>query len=480
MADKSFYRSSSGSSGSGHSSSSLKSERGHSSGSGRKDKSFNISFNEGSDLVHSDDYFSNGYQPKYISGTLGPAGSKTVSSPLYATGLKVANTAFAGSKNMAGSSMDEQNVWADNAGNFYIWVGNDGQKNKNNSYGYYLQLSANDMISLTNGLYPGSAAQQFMQDVMGDRAPKNKMSIDFSKVDSGYYSGSTYMTQNTLADLLKKSEEPEKDHASTTGSSSANSPTSSPNVQDPLIDRLMNRINELEDAMKPRVIPAEEMAAQYDIADKYNIKYWEDLYNEATNNYYDAAVNEQEKLRTDYAYNNALYTDDIIKDYLKSYQNAAPTAASRGAMAANALSADAIQGSINANNDQGMLGSVNQLEQDRLAELAKNPSEALTTYQNLGSYLMNLSSDHNKADVTNYVNELSNLATRYAADRTVSQANAQAAASKYSGLANAAQTNAQTAANNFANTYQQQLYDMYKNYTNRNDTAYLNSLGIKN
>lgn len=405
-------------------------------------------------------YFSNGYQPDNINGN-----------KLTKTGSTIGQSPLAGSVNMNGSSMSNQAIWKTDNGNLYIWVGSDGKitskSDKMTRYGYYQQVGSKGM--LWDNLSPVDFSnEKYVNAFVKSNAlmESNQPNI-WNKVETGK---GTPALDNAL----------NNNNGGGGGGTSAPATSSAPATRDPLIDKLFDRINELEEAMKPKVKTAEEMAEQYDIADKYNVDYWENLYNEATNNYYDSAINEQEKLRTDYAYNNALYTDDIIKDYLKSYQNAAPTAASRGAMAANALSADSLQGAVNSNNDWGMLGSVNQLEQDRKAELARNPSEALSTYQNLGSYLMGLSSDHNQQDVTNYVNELANIATRYAADRTVSQANAQAAASRYSGLAGAAQTNAGTVASGFANNYQQQLYKLYNSYLGRSNTAYLNAFGITN
>lgn len=396
-------------------------------------------------------YFSNGYQPNRISGQKLSKSGKTIKD----TGLK-------GSKNMNGSLMDNQAIWTTPSGLMYIWVGADGKSTYNDLdgsdvYGYY-QLVGED-----GKLYD------------------NLSSVDFSGADyAGQFASSPWHeSQANLWERPTVTETPKKPTSNTGGGT------------DPVINELLGRLDKqnaliddyakrLEEALKPKVYTARELADQYDISDLYNTAYWNNIYDQATNEYYDNAVREQNKLRTDYAYQNSLYMDNLVNDYLKSYNNAAPTAASRGAMAASALSAQALQDVTNSNNDYGMLSSVNQLEQDRLAELAKNKNEALTTYQNLGTYLMNLGADHNKSDVTDYTNTLNNISTKYTADRAYSQSLANAAASRYAGLAQAAGTKASSAANSYNNSAYQQLWNLYKNvYGDQANTAYIKSAGYK-
>ena len=247
--------------------------------------------------------------------------------------------------------------------------------------------------------------------------------------------------------------------------------------QKDVIDKLTQDIYDLQ---HPYVPTAEELAAQYDISDMYNKDYWQKIYDQATNQYYDSAVDEQNRIRNSYIYNSGANLNRIVDDYLQSYVNAAPTADGKAAIAANALSAGILGNYMNADNDYGMLQSINQLQEDRKAELANNPNLAQQAYNNLGSYLMTNATMHNQNMVDNYVNELKAYTTKYTSARDLSAAYASAAASGYAGLAKAADTVAASKANSYNNNLYQQLFDVYKIYGNKQNTAYLNGAGLGN
>lgn len=223
---------------------------------------------------------------------------------------------------------------------------------------------------------------------------------------------------------------------------------------------------------KPREPTAQELADLYGI--DYNEANILRDYNEATNTYYDTAISKQQQLRNDYARNNAVYTNDIVKDYLKSYENVAPTAVGQGSLAANALSAQINADVLNSQNDYGMLESINTYQKAREAELAGNSDLARQYYNQIGTYLSALSAEKNKSDVQQYVDQLDAYGTKYSADRELQGYEAQAAASKYSGLANAAANKASSATGNVS-AYDQ-LYNYYLTSNGGNSKNAYNSV----
>lgn len=282
------------------------------------------------------------------------------------------------------------------------------------------------------------------------------------------------LEQKTATPTQTTTPTPQKTTTSTGGGGTPASPSIDLSKYDKKIEDLMAQIEELK---KPKVYTAKELADRYGLSDQYNESYWLNKYNEATNKYYDDAVSEQQKLRTDYLVNNYDYTNELVNNYLNGYKNAAPTASGQAAIAANALATQQNANYINSSNDYGMLQSVNQYEEARKAELENNPWLAKQAYNNLGLTLMQLGADHNYADVKKYVGDLDAYANYYDAYRTSQAANASASAAKYAGLASAAATNAGTASNSYNNRLYEQLYNQYSVYGNKSNTAYLNSIG---
>jgi hypothetical protein len=205
-------------------------------------------------------------------------------------------------------------------------------------------------------------------------------------------------------------------------------------------------MKKLDELVNPKVIGAEEAAKLYGI--NYNEQAILDMYNEATNEYYDKKVAEQDSLRTNFARNNAQYYDQIADSYVDSYANAAPTATGKGTLAANALSTMLSSGQTNSENDYGMLQSMHGYEQDRKAELENNPLLAREYYNKIGTYLSTLSATKNAADVKQTVADLDAYSDRYAADRMYQAYQADEAATKYSGLAGAKITKASNSSGN--------------------------------
>ena len=257
---------------------------------------------------------------------------------------------------------------------------------------------------------------------------------------------------------------------STTGAGTSSTPA--PSNAAPDYSHYLDRIAQLEyELAHPKVYSAAEIAEHFGLTDEFNEQNILNRLNTATNDYYNSAVAEQDKLRTQYLRNNNQYLNNIINGYLNSYNNAAPTAVGRGVLAANLLNTQ-LQGShINSQNDYGMLQSINALEEARKAELANNPKEARDKYNNMATYFSDISVNHNASDVKQYVDKLTALSNMYAADRAYQQSLADAAATKYSGLAGAAATNAQTTANSYNANNFQRLWDYYYSTTGNAQTA---------
>ena len=219
---------------------------------------------------------------------------------------------------------------------------------------------------------------------------------------------------------------------------------------------LDKRVYELE---HPKVMTADELAALHGI--DYNEQHILDEYNKRTNEYYQDAIDEYYNLRNNLVGQASRNNQRTINDYLGEWDNAAPTAARRGEIAANALSAY-----MNSNyglntEDYNLAQAQNGLRSEWETELAANPNTARQQYNAMGTTLAGLSANLNTSQVKQYIDQLDAYSQMYAANRAISAAAAQGVASQYAGLANAAGTNASTSASKY-NSWQQ-LYNYYKN-----------------
>lgn len=238
-------------------------------------------------------------------------------------------------------------------------------------------------------------------------------------------------------------------------------------------EELDKRIYELE---HPKVMTADELAAFHGI--DYNEQHILDEYNDRTNQYYQDAIDQYYDLRNNLVGQASRNNQRTINDYLGEWTNAAPTAARRGELAANALSAYMNSNyDLNAE-DYALNQAQNGLRSEWEAELAANPNTAKQQYNSMGTTLASLSSNLNTSQVKQYIDQLDAYSQMYAANRAVSSAAAQGVASQYAGLANAAATNASTSAASY-NSWQQ-LYNYYKNAYGATDkqasTAVTNNL----
>ncbi len=230
--------------------------------------------------------------------------------------------------------------------------------------------------------------------------------------------------------------------------------------------------DQMEELLKPKVYSNRELAEIYGLQDMYDEDNIRRNLDAATNQYYDDAIRTQEGLRTQSAGYSSQWLHQMLNDYLDSTQHSAPTASGQGANFANALMTQMNAGLINAENDYGMLQSVNQLGKDRTAELARNIATASDKYHNLGAYLQSVGADMNKSDVQAYAGQLGSLANMYASDRAYSSALAQAAATRYQGQASAAGTRAQAAGNAYNSALDKLWNAIYRTNNQNADYAY--------
>lgn len=239
-----------------------------------------------------------------------------------------------------------------------------------------------------------------------------------------------------------------------------------------------NQLKELKkeiDALKkPKVWSAQELAELYGITDQYNMANIEKQYNDATNQYYDDAIKQQEQYNEDANFTAASYANNLIRKYVDSYKAQAPTAVGRGTLAANALTNSLAADQTLGETATNLNNIINDYKAQREAELAQNPINARTDYNNIGSWLLSQGANMNASDVQQYIDTLNAYKDKYTAARNAQATLANAAASAYQNRAQAALANMQYANNNSLWKYYQLIYgdnaataygnDMYSTY----------------
>ena len=198
---------------------------------------------------------------------------------------------------------------------------------------------------------------------------------------------------------------------------------------------------QLEALAHPKVWTPDELAELYGVKDQYNMDYLLKQYNDATNKYYTDAIATQEDANTDAEKNNSAYASSLLRNYINSYANAAPTAVGKGTLAANALSTQLGADKSNEEASANLNSIINSYKEAWDSELAQNDLKARQDYNTLGTWLLNQGTALNASQVQNYINELKALETYYAAARNAQSTVAQTAASAYQQNANAALAN---------------------------------------
>lgn len=368
-------------------------------------------------------YFSNGYQPKYLFDANG-VGTKLE----YDGNTLVKDTALKGSTNTAGKLIDDQHVFTDGT-NKYVWIGN------GNNGGYYVQLKDNmstfNFADLADWEGSSNANNTYAGVYSGDLKTKNNL-----------------VTNTTLTEPV----------VGNTNTSPSSINYTAPTVNtDLMYQQIIDMINELKN---PPVYSANEIADIYDV--DYNYDNILKDYNDATNKYYQDFLDYQDSVRSDTLRNNLQYNNNIMRNYLDTYNNAAPTASNKGILAANMLRTQLGNNDTMAQLDSELLDQRKLIQEAYKAELANNPNLATQHYNNLGLWLSDIGVNLNESDVKQYVDQLDALSQMYSAGRSLESYLAQAEATKYSGLLNASVADAQTDSANSA------WYNLYNYYLNTN------------
>ena len=202
-----------------------------------------------------------------------------------------------------------------------------------------------------------------------------------------------------------------------------------------LLNEYKKKIDELE---HPKVYTAAELAKLYDVEDQYNYDKILQMYNDATNKYYNDAIANQVLTNLDAERSNASYGEALLKQYLSGYQNAAPTAVGRGTIAANALSTMLGADKANEEASSNLNSIINSYKEAWQNEIANNATTARQQYNSVGEWLLNKGANLNAADVQNYINTLNAYDTAYSAIRNAQNNLASTAAAAYQNNANAA------------------------------------------
>lgn len=296
-----------------------------------------------------------------------------------------------------------------------------------------------------------------LRNIYGDKATGDTYKYN-NKDYTVFSDGNVYYIlkdDNTrLPVVLTNKETPNKSESTTETKPSGTGGATNPGLG-PSIEAALNSMwQTIKDLKKPNVMSAQELAEIYGW--DYNRDNILKNLNEKTEQYYDDLITEQNINRNQYVQDNAAYNRSILNAYADAYANAARTRSGNATRAANILGSMITMDQANAENDYGMMQSVNNLEEAQKAELANNPYLAEEAYNTLGLYASQLSANLNASQVQQYADKLESLSEMYAADRAYQATQAQAAATKYSGLANAAINNAQAAGNS--------LYDNFFQY----------------
>lgn len=219
--------------------------------------------------------------------------------------------------------------------------------------------------------------------------------------------------------------------------------------------QITNLQQKIEELSKPKVWTADELAELYGVKDQYDYDKILKMYNDATDQYYTDATNEQLRTNRDAERSNASYADSLLKTYLSGYNNAAPTAVGKGTLAANALSTMLGADKANEEASSNLNSIINSYKEAWDNEHAQNKTTARKQYNTVGEWLLNKGANLNSADVQNYINTLNAYDTEYSGLRNAQNNLASTAAATYQNNANAALSkNQYNAANAMAKYYQ--------------------------
>ena len=255
------------------------------------------------------------------------------------------------------------------------------------------------------------------------------------------------------------------------------------------MDKLYQKVLQLEetnnafkkeiDALKPPTPKSlDELVNHYNIKDYYNMDYLLNMYNDATNKYYQDTINSQSRYNEEALNNTSLVANEALKKYYDSYKYAAPTSMGRGTKGANMLRSLLGGQQTNENTGYELNSILNDYKEAWKKELEYNPTLARNKYNTIGQWLLDQQTKLHTADIKNYINDMTAYQNNYTGIRNAQNTYAQGLADSYRDRANAALTgNNYRATTNNENTLRrvyQLLYgsDWQKAYDyTKHDTA---------
>lgn len=247
-------------------------------------------------------------------------------------------------------------------------------------------------------------------------------------------------------------------------------------------EELLNEYKTLiDDLKKPKVWTAEELAKHFGVEDQYNMDYLTKMYQDETNKYYTDAIERQTKYNQDSELSNSAYANNLLKSYLSSYQNAAPTALGRGTRAANALTTMLGADMSNETSAANLNSIVNNYIESQKSDLENDKVQARDRYNELGKWLVERGTAVNTAEVQDYINSLKAYETAYAGIRNAQNNLASTAAAAYQQAANAALAQNQYNATKASDNILRQAYKAFYGENNANwEKAYYNNQSLMN
>ena len=241
---------------------------------------------------------------------------------------------------------------------------------------------------------------------------------------------------------------------------------------------LQQYVKDEADAMTtPKVWTAEELAKHYGIEDLYNMDYLTKMYTDATNKYYNDAVAKQLQYNANAELSNSLYANQLLKAYVNSYNNAAPTAIGRGAVAANALNTMLGTDMASETASSNLNSIINDYKEQQQAELANVAAKARENYEDKGKWLLSKGANINASEVQEYIKSLDAYDKAYAGIRNAQVNLANTSANAYQQAAQAGITNASYAAQNATQNLLQQMYKARYGENGAGQYAYNNVKG---
>lgn len=224
-----------------------------------------------------------------------------------------------------------------------------------------------------------------------------------------------------------------------------------------LYNRLLEQIEQIQ---HPKEWTVDELAEHFGVKDYYDLNYLLSTYDNATNKYYTDAIDAQIKDNDEALRNSSYYANNLLNEYLRSYNNTAPTSIGKSTLAANTIKS--MFGADQANEEaaSNLNSIVESYREAWKAALEDNKLKARDEYNDLGNFLLQGGLNLNTSQVQNYVNQLEAAAKAYTGIRNAQSTLASDYANAYqSALQGALTTNAYSASqagnNLLRNAYQQ-------------------------